>query len=142
MNAIYTTYVAQITVITYATQAGYRRKVQPDDYIPRTQPLTSLRAAWEQAVRLMSAYGVEEAEFTITSRATKIIPRREICNVLRGTRSKLNSPELKAARGALADIYAATQNRQLTEAEDAAARRLISECCRLTQARTGQPLLG
>ncbi len=59
-----------------------------------------------------------------------ILPRREICNVLRGSRSKVNSPEMKAARMALSEIYGASQNRQLTPQEDAEARGLIREIYR------------
>lgn len=62
------------------------------------------------------------------------IPRREICNVLRGSRSKVNAPEIKAARAALSEIYVASQNRQLTTAEDTAARSLIREIYKLKKA--------
>lgn len=69
------------------------------------------------------------------------LPRREICNVLRGSRSKVNAPEIKAARAALSEIYVASQNRQLTTEEDAAARALIKEIHAATKARTGNQLL-
>lgn len=69
------------------------------------------------------------------------LPRREICNVLRGSRSKVNGPEIKAARAALSEIYVASQNRQLTVEEDAAARGLIREVHRLNRERVGVPLL-
>lgn len=128
MQTTYTTYCAEITtIINYKPHAGYRRKVQPDTYIPRTEIRPSFRRAWEQLVRRMAEYGLEEVGFTIHSRATNILPRREICNVLRGSRSKLNGPEIKAARMALSEIYGASQNRQLMPEEDVTARRLIRE---------------
>ena len=53
-----------------------------------------------------------------------MLPRRELCNALRGTRSKLNKnrPEVLAARAEIAEIYGATQNRPLTAEESDAAR--------------------
>lgn len=138
---MHTTYTAEITALSYAPQAGYQRTVKPHTHIPRTEQQTSLRSAWEKLICRMAEYGLEEVEFTIHSRATNILPRREICNVLRGSRSKVNAPELKAARAALADIYTASQNRQLTTEEDAAARALIKEIHAATKARTGNQLL-
>lgn len=138
---MHTTYTAEITALSYAPQAGYQRAVKPHTYIPRTEQQTTLRGAWEKLVRRMVEYGLEEVEFTIRSQSTNILPRREICNVLRGSRSKVNSPEIKTARAALAEIYAATQNRQLTTEEDTAARALIREIHTGTQARTGNQLL-
>lgn len=130
MQTTYTTYCAEIIPISYKPQAGYRRKVQSDTYIPRTQIKPSFLQVWEQLVRRMNEYGLEEVEFKLHSRSTNILPRREICNVLRGSRSKVNSPEMKAARMALSEIYGVTQNRQLTAEEDGAARELIREIYR------------
>lgn len=65
---------------------------------------------------------------------TTTLPRREICNVLRGSRSKVNAPEMKEVRAALSEIYVASQNRQLTTVEDTAARSLIREIYKLKKA--------
>ncbi len=65
---------------------------------------------------------------------TTTLPRREICNVLRGSRSKVNAPEMKEVRARLSEIYVASQNRTLTTAEDTTARSLIREIYKLKKA--------